>query len=84
MSFWYIAYQWGDKPGEYSRRGVAEVEAVDVYGALAEYARRGACVNSRIVYVAESGAMRFGRWRPRKRADGAEAVRTGSEGRAEA
>ena len=65
MSRWYIAYQWGDRPGEYSRRGVAEVEAADMYGALAEWLRRGGRPNSRIVYVAESGAMRNGRWRPR-------------------
>lgn len=75
---WFIAYQWGEKPGEYSRRGVEKVEAADVRGALAEWDRRGGCVNSRIVYVAMAGAMRFGLWRARK------TVERVPEGRAEA
>ena len=81
MSSWYIAFQYGDRPGEYSRRGVAEVEAFDIYDALATDARAGACVNSRIVYVAEDGAMRNGRWRPRRKADGG--ARMGGDGRAD-
>jgi len=48
---WRVAYQWGNRPGDYDRTFMDDVDATDVYGALfAATPKRP--VNSRVMFVA--------------------------------